>query len=221
MMDSPREVLGVGPDADEEALDRAYRERVKEVHPDHGGSTDAFQRVRAAYETLQAGEPEWPEGGPATDTDARPGAPTEPEPQPTRVEYLNYEALDDHGWALDDEDLFERAADANLDPPDHGTFEVGPGESLLEAAERRGYAWPFACRGGACANCAVAVVAGELSQPVDHILTPDLLDRGFRLSCNGVPLTDELQVVFNVKGLPGLDELRLPPGPFELAHADD
>ena len=31
------------------------------------------------------------------------------------VEYLNYEVLDDHGWNMDDEDLFDEAADAGLD----------------------------------------------------------------------------------------------------------
>lgn len=46
------EVLGVDPGADEEAVREAYRERVKEVHPDNGGSQAAFRRVRAAYERL-------------------------------------------------------------------------------------------------------------------------------------------------------------------------
>ncbi|MFB6193450.1 MAG: ferredoxin, partial [Halobaculum sp.] len=31
------------------------------------------------------------------------------------VEYLNYEVLDDHGWEMEDDDLFEKAADAGLD----------------------------------------------------------------------------------------------------------
>jgi hypothetical protein len=30
-----------------------------------------------------------------------------------------------------------------------------------------------------------------------------------------------MQVIYNVKHLPGLDELRLPPRPFEQAHLDD
>ncbi|MDY7081629.1 MAG: ferredoxin, partial [Halobacteria archaeon] len=30
------------------------------------------------------------------------------------VKYLNYEVLDDHGWSMDDDDLFEKAADADL-----------------------------------------------------------------------------------------------------------
>jgi hypothetical protein len=42
-------VLGVSVDASESELRRAYRERVKEAHPDHGGDEDEFRRVREAY----------------------------------------------------------------------------------------------------------------------------------------------------------------------------
>ncbi|MDZ7745118.1 MAG: J domain-containing protein [Halobacteriales archaeon] len=54
---APREreacaVLGVGIDADEEAVTTAYRDRVKETHPDHGGDETAFKRVQWAYEYL-------------------------------------------------------------------------------------------------------------------------------------------------------------------------
>ncbi|WP_218927084.1 J domain-containing protein [Halosimplex pelagicum] len=48
-------VLGVGPDADEEAIRAAYRERVKEHHPDVSSEPDAadrFKRLTAAKETL-------------------------------------------------------------------------------------------------------------------------------------------------------------------------
>lgn len=45
--------LGLDPDADQSAVKRAYRERVKEVHPDtDSGSEREFKRVQAAYETL-------------------------------------------------------------------------------------------------------------------------------------------------------------------------
>lgn len=222
-MASPYDVLGVEEDTDEEALLAAYRERVKETHPDQGGSVEAFQRVRAAYDAIVSGEtdswevPAQPGTGPGSG-----GAPvSHEEPQPTRVEYLNFDAIADHAFELGDEDLFEQAAKADLDEDDYGEFLVQPDESLLEAAENNGFVWPFACRGGACANCSVAVCDGKLAQPVDTILTDPLYERGFRLSCNGIPITDELQVIYNVKHLPGLDELRLPPGPFELAQADD
>ncbi len=209
---SPYDVLRVEPDADDEAVRRAYRERVKETHPDLGGSDEALRQVVAAYEAITDGEA----GVERADRREPPGEWVRPEP--TTVEYLNYELLEERGWSIDDDGLFERAADADLDAADHGQFQVEPSESLLEAAERCGHAWPFACRGGACANCAVAVTAGELSLPVDHVLSDDLVDQGIRLSCNGRPTTQDLEVVYNVKHRPDLDELRLPPYPFDRAQ---
>lgn len=222
------EVLGVDHDADRRAVVEAYRRRVKDAHPDHGGSPAAFKRVRAAYESLMAadragGDPgRWDGagGGEAPDgrwTDRqrarRPGEersrPGRDGLTPTRVEYLDYDVLADQGWALDD-DLFAKAADADLPADDYGRFVADPGEPLLAAAEARGFEWPFSCRGGACANCAVAVLSGELSMPADHILSEPLLERDIRLSCLGVPVTEELQVVYNVKHLPDLEELLLP-----------
>lgn len=47
------EELGVDPDADEEELRCAYRRRVKETHPDRGGSEAAFRRVQEAYDHLR------------------------------------------------------------------------------------------------------------------------------------------------------------------------
>lgn len=42
--------LGLPPDADEEAVEAAFRRRVKQAHPDHGGDSAQFRRVREAYE---------------------------------------------------------------------------------------------------------------------------------------------------------------------------
>ena len=46
-------VLGLPDGADAEEIKRAYREKVKEVHPDHGGDRDEFERVREAYTTAK------------------------------------------------------------------------------------------------------------------------------------------------------------------------
>lgn len=217
-MPSPFDILRIEADADEEEIDRAYRERVIESHPDHGGSAQEFQLVLAAYDQLNSengdGQTEitWEDIGAA-----------QPQQPNARVEYLNYEVLDDHGWSLQDDRLFEKAAAADLDPTDHGEFLAHPDETLLQAAENRGFTWPYACRGGACANCAVAVSDGSMAQPVNHILPSGMTDRGICLSCVGAPVTEEMQVVFNVKHLPDLNELRLPPRRFELDQlkADD
>jgi curved DNA-binding protein CbpA len=232
-VDSPFEILGVEPDADDAEVDRAYRRRVIEVHPDQGGSAAEFNRVRTAYEQIKAGYTPGSTNGEvaanasesthvAEDVDPEPEVEEdEADEEGSRVEYLNYEVLDDHGWDLGDEDLFEKAAEADLAHEDFGVFLAHPNETLLEAAENRGFAWPYACRGGACANCAVAVVEGEMDTPGDHILPSTMLDQDIRLSCMGGPVSDDIKVIFNVKHLPGLDELRLPPYPFEQAHMND
>jgi ferredoxin len=207
-MESPFDVLGVSPNADDATVEQAYRDRVIEAHPDQGGSVKEFRRVRTAYE-------------PDQDDADEPVEERRRKHARTTVTYLNYDILTDYGWTAQDDRLFEWAATADLDETDYGEFVVKPGESLLEAAENRGYAWPFACRGGACVNCAILLHKGELSMPVNHVLPSEMYEQNIRLSCNGMPITDELHVVYNVKHMPELEELLLPPKPFEAAYAGD
>lgn len=47
-------VLGVEPDATDDEILSAYRDRVKESHPDRGGSESEFQRVQNAYDELRS-----------------------------------------------------------------------------------------------------------------------------------------------------------------------
>jgi len=47
------DTLGLPATAGEESVEAAYRERVKEVHPDQGGSREAFSEVREAYATAR------------------------------------------------------------------------------------------------------------------------------------------------------------------------
>lgn len=239
---SPYDVLGLAHDADEEAVVQAYREQVKQAHPDHGGSIAEFKRVQRAYEHITSGQDPVEFEAPAADSgadrsesngsgsdpaaggDGVSSADTGDDPDsglgPT-VEYLDYAVVESRGWDLGDEDLFGKAEAADLDVDSHGLLVVDPRETLLEAAERYGFSWPYACRGGACANCAVAVVEGGLEMPVSTVLDEDLTDRGVRLSCIGEPVTDDLKIVFNIEHLPGLAELRLPAEQFGNARADD
>jgi len=204
---SPFEVLGVDPDADEDEIRRAYRQRAKDLHPDQGGTRREFRILKAAYEEVSRGDGrDWDEV--VTDDDGETLGRTE-----SHVEYLDYEIVEEYGWSLDDDDLFEKAGNVRLDDRDYGTFVVEGDESVLEAAETAGFDCPFSCRGGACANCAVAVVSGEMELYHDHVIPEDLTERGIQLSCIGTPATSEIQVVFNVKHLPELEELRLPPRP--------
>ena len=44
--------LGLDTDAEEAEIKRAYRERIKDAHPDRGGDEAEFKRLTEAYETL-------------------------------------------------------------------------------------------------------------------------------------------------------------------------
>ncbi len=118
------------------------------------------------------------------------------------VEYLNYEVVDDQGWDIYDDDLFEKADEAGLDEVDHGEIEVAEGEYILEAAEAQGFDWPFSCRAGACANCASIVHEGEVEMDMQQILSDEEVeDKGVRLTCVGTPGADEVKIVYNAKHL--------------------
>ena len=49
-------VLGLEPDAEWSLVQRAYRRRAAELHPDRGGNAVQFIAVREAYETLRNGK---------------------------------------------------------------------------------------------------------------------------------------------------------------------
>ena len=123
------------------------------------------------------------------------------------VEYLNYETLDDQGWEMDDDDIFEKAAGAGLDEEDYGTLDVADGEYILEAAEAQGFDWPFSCRAGACANCAAIVKEGEIDMDMQQILSDEEVeDKGVRLTCIGSAADDEVKIVYNAKHLDYLQD---------------
>ena len=140
---------------------------------------------------------------------------------PSTVYHLDRDAVTERGWSLDDEDLFEKAADADLDLSEYGRFLVEPGESILEAAERGGRSWPYACRGGACSNCAVIVVEGDVAMPGQSILSDEQIrEANARLSCVGVPITDEVKIVTGVGDADDFADLRLPSPRDEGGAAD-
>ncbi|MFB6254825.1 MAG: DnaJ domain-containing protein [Halobacteriaceae archaeon] len=47
-----RNILDVSRHATEEEIKQAYRQKVKEVHPDQDGSREKFEQLNKAYETL-------------------------------------------------------------------------------------------------------------------------------------------------------------------------
>mgnify|MGYP005826514543 CR=1 FL=1 len=117
---------------------------------------------------------------------------------PAEIEYLDYRVVLHEGWSLDDPDLFEKAAAADLDEQYYGVIEGGRRDSLLRSAENNGLKWPFQCRSGTCAMCACVVTEGEAEMDMNLFLEDEEVDEmGLRLSCTCSPTSDRVRVVFN------------------------
>ena len=57
-----------------------------------------------------------------------------------------------------------------VEPSQHH-FEIGEGESILDAALRHGLNLPYGCRDGACGSCRGKVLAGEIDHGRSPLLT--------------------------------------------------
>ncbi len=73
-----------------------------------------------------------------------------------------------------------------------------PGDTVLGALERAGYALPNNCRAGACGECKTKVLAGEVDQGIvlDMALSADERADGYRLVCMAKPLDDVVEIEF-------------------------
>jgi len=72
------------------------------------------------------------------------------------------------------------------------TIEVGPRETLLQAALRHGVPFPSSCRVGGCGTCRCRLVDGRVRELTEtaYLLTEEELERGTILACQSVPLGD-------------------------------
>ena len=77
------------------------------------------------------------------------------------------------------------------------TFEASKG-SILEAARDAGLPAPFACKAGVCATCRAKVVSGKVSMKQNFGLSAEEVAQGFVLSCQAVPLSDDVELTFDV-----------------------
>jgi ferredoxin-NADP reductase len=61
------------------------------------------------------------------------------------------------------------------------------GDSLLETARRGGLRPPFSCESGNCATCMAFLKEGTATMRVNNALTPEEVEEGWILTCQGVP----------------------------------
>jgi ferredoxin-NADP reductase len=71
-----------------------------------------------------------------------------------------------------------------------------PGITLLEHARRAGLQPPFSCEAGNCATCMGHLEAGEVKMRVNNALDDDEIADGYVLTCQSVPVTPDVTVIY-------------------------
>ncbi len=71
-----------------------------------------------------------------------------------------------------------------------------PGETFLETARRAGLRPPFSCESGSCATCMAHLEEGTATMRVNNALTPDEVEEGWVLTCQGFPASPVVTVVY-------------------------
>ncbi len=69
--------------------------------------------------------------------------------------------------------------------------------SILEAALAAGLDVSFSCKSGVCATCRAKVTKGQVEMGVNYGLEPEEMDDGFVLSCQSVPLSDDITISYD------------------------
>jgi ferredoxin len=76
------------------------------------------------------------------------------------------------------------------------TTEHHPGTTILQTARQMGMSPPFSCESGSCATCMAKLVEGEVSMYVNNALTEDEVAAGWVLTCQSVPTSPSVRVLY-------------------------
>jgi ring-1,2-phenylacetyl-CoA epoxidase subunit PaaE len=69
--------------------------------------------------------------------------------------------------------------------------------TILDGAGATRNDLPFACKGGVCGTCRALLVSGEVDMRRNYALDDDEVARGFVLTCQTFPVSDEVAVDFD------------------------
>jgi len=77
------------------------------------------------------------------------------------------------------------------------TLTLPADSPILDAAQRVRSDLPFACKGGVCGTCRAKVTAGKVTMRRNYALEPHELAEGFVLTCQGLPVTEQVTVDYD------------------------
>jgi 3-ketosteroid 9alpha-monooxygenase subunit B len=76
------------------------------------------------------------------------------------------------------------------------TADHRPGTTILQVARQMGMKPPYSCEAGNCATCMGRVVEGAVKMRVNDALTPEEVEEGWVLTCQSVPTTPSVRVIY-------------------------
>ena len=77
------------------------------------------------------------------------------------------------------------------------TFTLPPSKSVLDGLLGVRADAPYACKGGVCGTCRARVIDGAVRMDSNYALEVDEVERGFVLTCQSHPTTDQLTLDFD------------------------
>lgn len=77
-----------------------------------------------------------------------------------------------------------------------GSTDHRAGTTILQTARQLGLAAPYSCESGSCATCMARLVEGTVRMYVNDALTDDEVEEGWILTCQSVPTSPEVSVVY-------------------------
>ncbi|MBV9272802.1 MAG: 2Fe-2S iron-sulfur cluster binding domain-containing protein, partial [Verrucomicrobia bacterium] len=84
-----------------------------------------------------------------------------------------------------------------LDGNEHHFQMAKRGESILKAGLHHGIDLRYGCQGGVCASCRAHLRSGEVEMEANYALEDYEIARGFILTCQSYPRTDEVVIDFD------------------------
>jgi ferredoxin len=80
------------------------------------------------------------------------------------------------------------------------TTDHRPGTTILQTARQVGLRPPFSCEAGNCATCMARLVEGSVEMHVNDALTDEEVADGWVLTCQSVPTSPVVHVVYGFDG---------------------
>jgi len=79
------------------------------------------------------------------------------------------------------------------------TFKAAKGAcNILDEALKNAADLPYACKGGVCATCIAKLIKGDVNMLLSYGLEQEQIDEGYILTCQSLPISDEVLIDFDV-----------------------